>query len=59
MLDGARFGLRIGYADGTVIEASGNNAWPSEYGKRTKALFQYLDGLLEPKAQWKKGAGSL
>ena len=59
VLDGARFGLRIGYADGTVIEASGNNAWPSEYGKRTKALFQYLDGLLEPKAQWKKGAGSL
>lgn len=48
VLDGGSFGLRIGYADGTVIEASGSNAWPPEYGKRTKALFLYLDGLLDP-----------
>ncbi|MGE9984961.1 hypothetical protein ACQRA4_04740 [Desulfovibrio sp. SGI.169] len=47
VLDGGSFGLRIGYADGTVIEASGSNAFPPEYGKRTEALFLYLDGLLD------------
>lgn len=51
VLDGSSFGLHIRFADGTVIAASGNNAWPPEYGKRVEALFQYLDGLLEPKAR--------
>ena len=59
VLDGASFGLHIRFVDGTVIAASGNNAWPSEYGKRKEALFQYLDGLLDVKERWKKESGSL
>lgn len=46
VLDGAQFGLRIRFADGSIIAASGSNAWPEAYGTRTKALFRYLDALL-------------
>lgn len=51
VLDGDSFGLHIRFADGRVIDASGNNAFPKDYGKREQALFQYLDKLLGHKTE--------
>ena len=47
VLDGSGFGLSVSYPDGRSISASGHNAFPKDYGKRTNELFRYLNGLLE------------
>ncbi len=46
-LDGYGFGLSVSYPDGRSISASGYNAFPRDYGKRTGELCRYLNGLLE------------
>lgn len=46
-LDGYGFGLSVSYPDGRSISASGHNAFPKDYGKRTNELCRYLNGLLE------------
>lgn len=47
VLDGSGFGLSVSYPDGRSISASGHNAFPKDYGKRTNELCRYLNGLLE------------
>lgn len=38
LMDGYGFSLRIGYVDGTVIEASGSNAYPKGYSEAADAI---------------------
>lgn len=47
VLDGSGFGLSVSYPDGRSISASGHNAFPKDYGKRTNELCRYLNGLLK------------
>ena len=47
VLDGDGFSLKIGYADGSVINAHGSNAYPKGYWDFLKGMSEILDPLRE------------
>lgn len=47
MLDGEGFRLHIAYADGTDIDARGDNAFPEGYFETKSAINDFFCGLME------------
>ena len=47
MLDGERFDLHIAYADGTSVDARGDNAFPEGYFEKKSAIDAFFDGLMK------------
>ena len=47
VLDGERFDLHIAYADGTSVDAGGDNAFPEGYFETKSAIDAFFDGLMK------------